>query len=196
MEYEKISICPPDLQELIEYANSEKKPDDDFNFDFNFGVGLEDLKRQLRYIAENCTDFAQNKYGSGGAAFSKYEMDFTQTLYFRIAEGKITFAANRLVRALQGVDAKRMRICPICQNIFWARRIEAQTCSKRKCSNNFHQRKRRIKDYEKQLSDEKAKLEKLVLNLNPENSLISDQKKKVEKLTNKIKEEKIKNGNL
>ncbi len=63
-------------------------------------------------------------------------------------------------------------------------------------NSNFHQRKRRIKEYEKRFETAEKNLTKLQSNLNPENQIISEQRKRVEKLETKIKMEKIKNGNL
>lgn len=190
MKYIKIAECPKEVEKLIDLANSRTNNDEDF--EYKFGMSFNELKRQMRFIAMKCTLFSQNIWGNS-VAFSKFEMDFSQTLYFRIIESKIVFAPNRITDTLQGVDAKRIRICPICNDFFWAKRIEAQPCSKKRCSNNFHQRERRIKEYEKRLSKEITKLEKLQLNLSPENSLISQQSNKTEKLSRKIKIEKRKN---
>ncbi len=94
------------------------------------------------------------------------------------------------------IQIERLRICPICKKVFWAKRVEAQTCRKKQCSNNFHQRKLRIKEYETRLVKELKILEGLRLRLNPSNSLITQQAEMVNKLQQKIKMEKKKNGNL
>lgn len=156
-----------------------------------------DLKRQLRYIADKCTSFVNKVWGEiNGIAFPAYEMDFTQTLYFRIIENKITFVPNKIISLLQGIDARRLRVCPICDAVFWAKRIEAKTCSKRRCLNNFHQRKRRTNEYEKRLAKECKKLQKQRKSLPENHALITEQTMRVNKLTGKIKAEKNKNGTL
>jgi hypothetical protein len=68
-------------------------------------------------------------------------MDFTQTLYFRIVEGKITFAANELIEVLDGADAERLSLCAVCRRIFWAKKTEAETC-RQKCSKSLYNQRR------------------------------------------------------
>lgn len=156
-----------------------------------------DSRRTLRFVAQKCTLFVNKGWGeTNSIAFSKFEADFTQTLYFRIIEGRTVFVGNRIIQLLEDIDAKRLRICPICKDVFWAKRIEAKTCPKRRCSNNFHQRKLRIKEYEKRLDKELKALEKLQSSLSAENSLIAQQSEKVNKFLQKINQEKMKNGNL
>ncbi|MGI8542826.1 MAG: hypothetical protein ACR2MD_05025 [Aridibacter sp.] len=116
-------------------------------------------------------------------------------IYFSITSDNKIVLKSELIEVLSGIDANRLRICPICNKPYWAKRLEAPTCSKT-CSNNFHQRKLRIKEYEKRLESEVKKLEKLQSNLSPGNSLIYNQDEKVNKLLNKINMEKQKNGNL
>lgn len=54
---------------------------------------------------------------------------------------------NILIELFKNFDIpfERIRLCPICQNIFWKARKESPTCS-RKCSNNFHQKKNQLKN--------------------------------------------------
>lgn len=47
-------------------------------------------------------------------------------------------------KALCDIDLDRLRICSICDHIFWAYRLDAQTCSV-KCANTRRQRKYRAK---------------------------------------------------
>lgn len=46
-------------------------------------------------------------------------------------KGEITFSISEWASALQGVDTTRIRICEICENIFWANRRDAFACSKK-----------------------------------------------------------------
>lgn len=170
------------------------------------------IRTDIRTIARKCMDFRKHGrfidnealFESFGAQTNKYKVSF------RINEnGKITFHSD-LIDALEGADAKRLRTCPICKNVFWAKRIEAKTCPEKQCSNNFHQRKRRIKNYEErlgqdteQLEKDQRKLEKLQSYKSPVPALIAAQEKLVgeqtvefNKLSEKINVEKMKNGNL
>lgn len=62
-----------------------------------------------------------------------------------------------LMKIIDGVNLERIRSCEICQRIFWAKRIESQTCSK-KCLNALGARKHRQKGgLEKNISNEKSK---------------------------------------
>ena len=45
------------------------------------------------------------------------------------AEGKLCFTRSWIVEALDGVEAARIRQCAICNQIFWAGRIDQQCCS-------------------------------------------------------------------
>ncbi len=114
---------------------------------------------------------------------------------FTIKDGVIDFESE-LTQVLRGVTPERLRICPICKEIFWAKRIETSICSNKKCSNNFHQRKIRIKEYENRLDEEHKKYEKMQSSLSSDNPSIKDQRKKVNNLIEKLNREKIKNGNL
>ena len=112
-----------------------------------------------------------------------------------IKNGTVDFESE-LIQVLRGIDAERLRICPICDEVFWAKRIETSTCSKKKCSNNFHQRKLRIADYEKRFDEALEVYKKLEANLSPENSLVEKEAKKVNKLIEKLNREKLRNGTL
>lgn len=46
-------------------------------------------------------------------------------------KGKIVFIRTPLAEILEGVEAARIRLCPICDNVYWAGRIDQPTCSKR-----------------------------------------------------------------
>ena len=59
-------------------------------------------------------------------------------------DGKIQFIKSTIVTVLEGVEAGRIRECPICQNIFWAGRTDQQCCSPR-CRKIWHTRRWREK---------------------------------------------------
>lgn len=45
-------------------------------------------------------------------------------------KGEIIFSISNWARALSGVDIARIRICEVCEKIFWAKRKDAFACSK------------------------------------------------------------------
>jgi hypothetical protein len=97
----------------------------------------------------------------------------------------------------ENVDIDRIRVCPICDLFYWARRIEALTCSKKRCSNYFHQKKLQIKILKSELIKEEKNLSKrLSYKISPNNSLIEEQNNRVRKLEQKIhiEEQKIRNS--
>jgi len=46
-------------------------------------------------------------------------------------DGRIEFSISEWANILQGVDITRIRICEICENIFWANRSDVFACSKK-----------------------------------------------------------------
>ncbi len=108
-------------------------------------------------------------------------------------DDKIDFESE-LIQVLRGVDAERLRVCPICLEIFWAKRKEASTCSKKRCSNNYHQRKLQIKELESRFDNAFEKLEKQRQILPSDSPLIAEQIKLTNKIKEKINKEKMKNG--
>jgi hypothetical protein len=114
---------------------------------------------------------------------------------FTIKDGVIGFESE-LTQILGDVPAERLRICPICKEVFWAKRIETSICSNKKCSNDFHQRKIRIKEYENRLDEEHKKYEKMQSSLSSDNPSIKEQRKKVNSIIEKLNREKNKNGTL
>ncbi len=157
-------------------------------------------KDNLRGLVKDCQRYQRTgklKYSNHIIPRIIDEQDTDLIIHYYIDEvGKISFGNSDFIKALSGADAARLKICPICDDIFWARRIEAQTCSTKQCSNNFHQRNLRIKEYEKRFDKESKSLKKLQTTLSAENGLIAQQTARVDKLREKIKKEKMKNGTL
>lgn len=96
---------------------------------------------------------------------------------------------------------RRIRECPICNRLYWAKRLggkrnESSTCQAKRCSDNFHQRKRRIRELQEALRREQKTLTKFSKGLSPSNSLLTEQQLIVSKLEKKIEEEKKRNGDL
>jgi hypothetical protein len=116
-------------------------------------------------------------------------------------DSTIKFTSFEILELLKinNIPIDRIRICQICRNIFWAKRIESPTCSKR-CSNTFNGRKTRIKQraekYLQQYNEQLEKLEKLKTSFNPDHPLIQKQKKLLNNLLTKLDKEKLKYGTL
>lgn len=112
-----------------------------------------------------------------------------QTLSLFIENGRFFFPGSKILEILRNiVDVQRLRICPICKDIFWASRIggkrdEGRTCPKKRCSDNYHQRKKRVKEY-------KAKLELINTKLKNEENNLKDQQQSTFSTKNSIKRQK------
>jgi hypothetical protein len=50
------------------------------------------------------------------------------------SEGRLAVHPHPILNALQGVERKRIRRCPVCAKIYWAERADQPACSKR-CNN-------------------------------------------------------------
>lgn len=119
------------------------------------------------------------------------------------ADSTIELTSFRVIEILTKykIPVERLNICPICRKIYWVARIgkkreESNTCPEKRCSNNFHQRKRRIREYKVRFRAEEKKLEKLKsynLKSGSDNNLILEQTERLLKLQNKIKQEVWKN---
>lgn len=157
------------------------------------------MRNDIRGIADICMNYQKTgRFVNPKSIFEQFGLKKSKGHYpsdLIIIDGTIDFESE-LIQVLRGIDPKRLRICPICKEVFWAKRIEAPTCQKKRCSNNFHQRKRRIKEYEERLNELEKAYKKLESNLSPENSLVEQQRKSLKKLIEKINREKMKNGNL
>jgi len=142
-EYEKKSVCPENIKPLIKIANSNDK-------DFNLaGVELQEYERklgyitrgkvrkQLRFIARCSTIFTATKpkpkSWKKGLSFPPGAMESWGGVIFHILENKYVFSSGAVVEALQGVDADRLKLCGICDKVFWAKKWTAKTCGKDKC---------------------------------------------------------------
>lgn len=154
------------------------------------------MRADIQTIARSCSDFYKSGRfidnqailkALGGQVDNRYKVDFNIN-----ESGKITFESD-LVDALKDVDARRIRICPICKNVFFVRRIESTTCQK-KCSNDFQRRKRQIEIWEKRVDKELEKLQKLRSSLSATNNLIVEQEIRINKILLKLNPAKLKNG--
>ena len=74
-------------------------------------------------------------------------------------QGELAIKPRELLDALLGAQAERIRQCPICNNIFWASRIDQKACSKR-CSNIKRVRRSRELHQERGAMYEHARIKK------------------------------------
>jgi hypothetical protein len=81
-------------------------------------------------------------------ASTYYESDAARSHFYVGDDGRIKFTPPRLVQLLEGVEAARIRECPICFKFFWAGRKDMIGCSTR-CSNAYRMRKYRKQFYVK-----------------------------------------------
>jgi len=78
------------------------------------------------------------------------EIQFSGTLYLD-KKGNIRPRNSGLIDVFFNYDIpfNRIRFCPICENIFWAKRLDARSCGKKQCSDILSQRNIRIKKRDK-----------------------------------------------
>lgn len=127
---------------------------------YNFG------SKKQRIISEYTTallnfeelreEFIEIVYGFNNEPEMLPDINFAQsTVQFSIVEGKISFQLTEIISLLDGLEADRLRICKICNNIFWAFRKDAQGCSVQ-CNQTYRTRKWREKN-ERRFSRENRK---------------------------------------
>ena len=107
---------------------------------------LREARKTLRYIAH------MDK--SAGSVHRKFPAsDFLRLTIDQ--GGRIHIVHSPLIRALEGVEAARVRECPICDRIFWAGRIDQPCCTSR-CAGCLRTRRGRS-DYQKNYRHRRAK---------------------------------------
>ncbi len=86
------------------------------------------------------------------------------------------------------IPMDRVRLCPVCNEIYWVKRKGAPVCKSRKCSNAFHQRVARRKVVMEQLDDELRKLKSIKAHLGEtsNSNLIHECEMRIESIQAKI----------
>jgi predicted RNA-binding Zn ribbon-like protein len=77
-----------------------------------------------------------------------YQSDAARSHFYTDKDGKIRFTPPSIVQLLEGIEAARIRECPVCYKIFWAGRRDMGCCSTQ-CSHTQRQRKYRERYLEK-----------------------------------------------
>jgi len=62
-----------------------------------------------------------------------------------VENGEGRFRLDEVQEALKDVNPIRLRICPICKNIFWAKKNNSATCGDQKCIDNLQNIKKKIR---------------------------------------------------
>src|SRR5205807_1239351 len=98
---------------------------------------LKGARETLRTIARmDRGDFAEKPIPFPESSYARF-------LGWRTDErGMITMTKGDVSKAIEGVEAARIRICPICARIFWAGRIDQPSCRKG-CANALRVRRYR-----------------------------------------------------
>lgn len=118
------------------------------------------FRERFNRILENADLYFQQGYKN------ELFFDCNKTIVFTISdEGKyqvksVPSVADLFSEALVGVDASRIKRCPICKNIFWAKKTNSKTCGEPVCIDGLANYKKKIKAKNKKL--EKASKKKQV----------------------------------
>jgi ssDNA-binding Zn-finger/Zn-ribbon topoisomerase 1 len=72
------------------------------------------------------------------------DREFTGLLGLRFPEMYIKPVTNDLVQLFEDFDIPffRIRACPVCGNIYWASKLNSETCGKKECVTTLGNRKR------------------------------------------------------
>jgi hypothetical protein len=73
-------------------------------------------------------------------------------------QGRIRFIKDWFGEAAEGEEAARIRECGVCQQVFWAGRID-QLCCKPRCADILRKRNKRTRDAVKRLEDKVQRVE-------------------------------------
>lgn len=143
--FEELGLRPKELATFLYHwfsAYVAKKGEDSLDdlVDFSCSIaeiqsGARNLKRLIRY-----KNVAKKR--------KKINLDKIEAEAFLVMRGTtVQTVKSRFFEAIENVDTDRIRICDVCENIFWATRFDSKTCSKQ-CYNTFRQRQFREKNRE------------------------------------------------
>jgi hypothetical protein len=125
-----------------------------------------------------------SNFSKATSAFTFNKDTSLQLLSFRVLD----------ILTRKGFPVARIRICPICQKIFWAQRVESPACSKHISAVNSG--KTRIREALEEFQQQREKLKKLNSQFGQEHPLFLKQLELVKKLHNKIQEKVKKYGTV
>lgn len=103
-----------------------------------------EYRQKIRFAAREAVDY--RKRGRRRITFSSiYNPETFKTSFSITKEGLISLKDDILFKALEGIAARRLRICEVCERIFWANRLDKEGCSGR-CNQTLRSRRKREKD--------------------------------------------------
>jgi len=125
----------------------------EFAYAFRY-IEFAELRVWLRRIAIQNTNYAFSKgaikhfnlYISGNPQFEHK----SNATYYINEKGEMDFHFEPIIEAVKGYDAIRLRICPVCKNIFWAKKTNSITCAEKKCIDDFQNLKKKAEQESKQ----------------------------------------------
>jgi hypothetical protein len=176
---------------LAEKMNRKPEEKDLLSAQFELRV-LYDQNLALRNIINIFQQFKECNNPEGTGALNKP----LQTIGFN-PDTTLNLSGFEVIEILKrnNIPIERVRVCPICQDIFWAKRKESPACSDSHviAVNTGKTRIRKnLEDFHKQ----REKLKKLDSKFSREHPLVLKQLELVKKLHNKIQEKVKKYGTL
>lgn len=150
------------MRSTFEYL--QRPPTTTLDEAFNLSDVVEDFT--LRYIKhrETIVNFVRlanilNGIRKGTSQTRELELFYEPTFIFIDENKKLdTYSNSFLLEVVKGTDSDRIRVCEICKNVFWANRMDKETCSF-SCANRLRvQNSRRLTDEQK--AERKSQKEK------------------------------------
>jgi hypothetical protein len=107
---------------------------------------FQQMRTDIRKIAQSCMsyqetgNFTDNEAVLERLGFKRQSRGHRSN--FVIKDGVIDFESE-LINTTRGISAERLRICPVCDEIFWAKKTNTKTCGKDNCVNGLQNRKKK-----------------------------------------------------
>lgn len=117
--------CPPALKHLIDMVNAGPSDKAFGNNLFWGAMDLADKREQFVEISAMLHAIARLSDAPLPAHVD------VQAIFVIGHDGSIQSPVLKATRALQGIEAKRLRKCPVCERIFWAAQLNMVTCGSR-----------------------------------------------------------------
>jgi hypothetical protein len=134
-----ISFLPAELIVYLEKSASKFLD----NYD-NMGEARKNLFREANYYNDykefrsirNDLLYIAGKHAPKDSFFLE-----SRTMVYTTNKGTFEILPSKLLEAIYGVERRRIRICDFCKKIYWAKRLDAQTCGNKRCSDVLSARK-------------------------------------------------------
>lgn len=106
-------------------------------------VEYDHLRRDFLSIVYSLKGFQEYRFDKEKMPFpTRHCLQGTAVIFDVDEKARIDFQNGPLTGVLQGVDARRLRQCDVCQKVFWAYRLNQKWCSTT-CKSAHFQRERR-----------------------------------------------------